>query len=143
MGKVFAESSMQELSSYSLVSREYAVGRSRFDFLLESENSRCLVEVKSVTHVEQGVAMFPDAPTSRGARHLHHLQELNGEGFSTAVVFVVQRSDAVAFAPYSSIDPHFAQALKAAQRHGVRIIAYSCLVDEGGVTLHRALPVRL
>ena len=77
---------------YRFLRREPAMGRKRADFLLARGDARCLVEVKSVTLVEGGVALFPDAPTARGRAHLEHLIAARGQGLEAVVLFVIQRS---------------------------------------------------
>lgn len=126
-----------------VVGREVRRGRSRIDFLVAHRGRRLLVEVKSATLVEGSLALFPDAPTTRGVRHLRELREWAGEGGRAAVVFVVQRSDAAALSPHVGNDPAFAAALQDASRAGVRIMAYACQVTRRGASLVRRIPVRL
>jgi sugar fermentation stimulation protein A len=123
--------------------REPAMGRRRADFLVARGGRRCLVEVKSVTLVEDGVALFPDAPTARGRAHLAHLVAARRCGLEAAVLFVIQRSDALAFAPNHRKDPMFAAALGWAVRAGVRVRAVTCRVTTEGVWLDGYVPVRL
>lgn len=111
-------------------------GRGRFDLALEG----WMVECKSVTLVRQGVALFPDAPTERGRRHL---EALAGIGAGAAVVFVVQRGDACSFAPNRETDPAFASALEDAARRGVLILAGRCRVSLEEVVLAERLPVHM
>lgn len=101
------------------------------------------VETKSVTLVEDGVALFPDAPTLRGQRHLGQLMEQARRGEGAAVVFVVQRPDAEAFAPNARADPAFAARLTEATAAGVRVCAYACAVSRGEIRVAQALPVWL
>ena len=123
--------------------RQPAMGRKRADFLIARGERRCLVEVKSVTLVEYGVALFPDAPTARGRAHLTHLVAARRRGVEAVVLFVIQRSDALAFAPNHRTDPLFAAALRSAVRAGVRVRAMTCRVTRGGVWLDGSVPVRL
>jgi sugar fermentation stimulation protein A len=124
-------------------------GESRLDFVLSSGERRCWVEVKSVTLVREGLALFPDAPTLRGARHLRELadaiadRDVGAEGDRAAVVFIVQRGDATRFAPNAETDPAFARALTEAARAGVAVRAFGCRVDLGGIVLANELPVQL
>jgi sugar fermentation stimulation protein A len=125
------------------VRREPAMGRRRADFLVTRGIQVCLVEVKSVTLVVEGVALFPDAPTARGRAHLEHLMAARRRGSGAVVLFVIQRSDALAFAPNHETDPLFADALRRAARAGVCIRAMVCRVTRRGVWLDRSVPVRL
>ena len=121
---------LPEFTGYSIVRPEVRVGGSRLDFLLEGEEQLpCYVEVKSVTLVVEGEARFPDAPTARGARHLEELAKLKAQGCRAAVVFLIQREDALRFAPNEDTDPHFAASLRRVVTQGVEIVAYRCRVD--------------
>lgn len=126
-----------------VLAREVAHGASRFDFLLAWRGRRVWTEVKSAGLVQHGLALFPDAPTRRGTRHLRELLELARGGADAQVIFVVQRGDARAFGAFRERDPDFAQALAEAARGGVRVRAYACAVGPRGVGLTRALPLRL
>jgi len=88
---------LEEFAGYTQVRREVSYGQSRLDLALEGgpDGGRCFIEAKSVTLVEDGVALFPDAPTQRGHRHLGELMRARGEGHRAAVAFVVQRGDAI------------------------------------------------
>jgi sugar fermentation stimulation protein A len=125
------------------VRREPAMGRRRADFLVTRGIQACLVEVKSVTLVVEGVALFPDAPTARGRAHLEHLMAARRRGSGAVVLFVIQRSDALAFAPNHETDPLFADTLRRAARAGVCVRAMVCRVTRRGVWLDRSVPVRL
>ena len=131
------------LAGYSTVRREVRLGGSRLDLLFDGPAGRCYVEAKSVNLVVDGVALFPDAPTLRGTRHLAELVQAVEHGDRAAVAFVIQRDDAVAFAPFEAADPAFAAALRRAAEAGVETYAISCAVDEDGPTPERLVPVRL
>ena len=122
------------------VVRESTFGESRFDLMLEQQGLRRYVEVKSVTLVEKGVGLFPDSPTTRGAKHLNTLVDAVRAGHGAAVVFVVQRPDAETFATNDDADPALAAAFRNAVAHGVEARAYRCRVTLDEVTLDRSLP---
>jgi sugar fermentation stimulation protein A len=134
---------LEEFAGYAEVRREVTYGQSRLDLVLEGgpDGGRCFIEAKSVTLVEDGVALFPDAPTQRGRRHLGELARARAEGHRAAVVFVVQRDDATSFSPHDEADPAFGQALRKAAQAGVEVYAYKCRVSKGEVTLDAPLPV--
>jgi sugar fermentation stimulation protein A len=123
------------------ITRESTFGESRFDLLLEGNGEKRYVEVKSVTLVENGVGLFPDSPTTRGAKHLNTLVEAVRAGHMAAVVFVVQRPDAAAFATNQPADPTLAEVFRSAVASGVDAYAYSCLVTRQEVRLDRQLPI--
>jgi sugar fermentation stimulation protein A len=99
------------LEGAKVVRAEVAVGRSRFDFLLEEGGKDLYLEVKSCTLVGERVAMFPDAVTERGTRHLEELAMLSEEGKGTAVLFIVHWPLARLFSPDYHTDLVFAQTL--------------------------------
>ncbi|MBC7264679.1 MAG: DNA/RNA nuclease SfsA [Chloroflexi bacterium] len=116
----------------------------RLDYRLYGESQPdCLVEVKSVNRVDDGWALFPDAPTVRGVRHLLALQEAVNRGLRGALVFVVQRHDARAVTPFGSNDPLFARTLEEVAQAGVEIYAYVCQVSPQAIGIERELPVVL
>ncbi len=134
-------SALPELSRWSLERSEVRVGRSRFDFLLSGPTSLVL-EVKSVTLVEDGVGLFPDAVTDRGRRHVEELEDLAREaGRDAAILFVLQRRDAGRIRAAPSIDPAFAQALQSARKAGVRVLGRRCRVTPARIELDRPIPV--
>ncbi len=124
--------------------REVPLGESRLDLVLVDPEGRAFyVETKSVTLVRGGTALFPDAPTPRGARHLLELARASAGGLRAAAVFVVQREDAGGWAPNEETDPRFAQALRAAARAGVEVRAVRCRVGESTVAVVDEIPVFL
>jgi sugar fermentation stimulation protein A len=132
------------LAGYPSVRREVRYGRSRLDFLLEApDRSPCLLEVKSVTLVVDGLACFPDAVTARGRRHVLELAGARAEGYRAAVLFVVQRQDATGFRPHDESDPAFGTALREAASQGVEVYAYGCHVGPGRLEITHELPVLL
>ncbi|MDX1688805.1 MAG: DNA/RNA nuclease SfsA [Candidatus Promineifilaceae bacterium] len=123
--------------------REIVLGDSRIDFRLQGPGGACWVETKSVTLVEEETALFPDAPTGRGRRHLEELAAAVEAGERAAVVFVVQRPDARQFAPHPTADPAFAETLRAVAAAGVDVRAYACDVSLAAITLSHEIPVCL
>ena len=93
--------------------------------MLGGDCGQCLVEVKSTTYLVDGVALFPDAKTERGRKHLHALGDALDHGFNALQFFVVARSDAGLFRPAEAIDLAYAQSLRLAQSRGVKILAYA------------------
>lgn len=116
---------------------------SRIDFRLSTDDRRvCWVETKSATLVhDDGRAYFPDAPTLRGRRHVEELTWLMTTGVRAAVVFIIQRPDAISIAPNRETDPDFAHALGQARRAGVELYAYTCGVTTSRVWLEKEVPV--
>jgi sugar fermentation stimulation protein A len=133
---------LPRFAGYETVRPEARVGASRFDFLLEGPRGHCVLEVKSAGDVEDGEALFPDAPTSRGLRHLEELAVLAQGGTRAAVLFVAQ-GQACAVAMNAAIDPAFAQGLARAAAAGVEVCAYSCPLSRDGIALGEDVPVRM
>lgn len=145
--RAFKDETIPGFSDYKTIRREFPYREGRIDFLLSGLDKErlkhCLVEVKSVTLVESGKALFPDAPTARGARHLSELASALKEGYRAAVFFVVQREDGGHFSPNDRRDPKFGEALRLAQSRGVEIYALNCRVTPQAVTLLGQVPVGL
>lgn len=123
------------------IRREVKKGDSRLDFYLEAGERRIFCEVKGVTLLKEGVALFPDAPTLRGVRHLGELTRAVQEGYEACAVFVVAMKGARAVLPNSAAHPEFAQALWAAEAAGVRLMAVDCVVQADGIWADQPLPV--
>ncbi|OGO05473.1 MAG: hypothetical protein A2Y73_07515 [Chloroflexi bacterium RBG_13_56_8] len=126
---------------YERVEREVAREESRLDFRLSGPGGVCWVETKSANLVEDGLALFPDAPTKRGLRHVLELMRAVQAGEGAAVVFVVQRSDANYFAPHREADPSFADVLRQARTKGVEVLAYRCRVTREAMKISEQIPV--
>lgn len=138
----------KEIGNYGYVKREVFYQDSRFDlFLKKAEQSEkgdsCYIEVKGVTLEVDGTAMFPDAPTERGARHVRELAAAHSEGYRAIIVFLIQMGNVKQFTPNALMDPEFAEALAFAHNIGVEVLAYSCRVAEDEIVLNESIPVIL
>lgn len=118
-------------------------GNSRFDFYLETEKRKIFIEVKGVTLENDGIAMFPDAPTARGVKHLQELTDCLQQGYEAAVIFVIQFTGAKLFRPNYATHPEFAQALRAAQAAGVQVVALECTVTPESMYIGKSVPLQL
>jgi sugar fermentation stimulation protein A len=143
--EAFEDGTLAQFAGLTLAQREVRYGESRLDFLLEADGRTdpCFVEVKSVTLVEEGIARFPDAVTERGRRHLRELRRARREGARAAVVFVIQREDAKAFAPHDDSDPLFGEVLREVAAGGVEVYAHTCRVTSRLIDLQAQVPVLL
>jgi len=127
-------SKLPRFQNFVLIKSEFSYQNSRIDFLMENRNHKLkprktLIEVKSSTLVKDHVAMFPDAPTSRGVKHVNELKESLSLGYDAEIVFLIKRSDAVEFRPFKEMDPKFYTALKLAKQKGVKLCAALCRYD--------------
>ena len=127
----------------TLLRPETAWGGSRFDFYWEAGEHRGFVEVKGVTLERDGLALFPDAPTLRGVKHLEELAAARSAGYEAAVCFVIQMKGPRAFRPNDDTHPQFGAALRAAAAAGVEVLARDCLVTPDSLTLDAPVPVEL
>lgn len=117
--------------------------KSRLDLALYQGQKTTYIEIKNCSLVENECAMFPDAVTERGKKHLNELIVLASEGFGACIFFLVQRADATRFAPAREIDPQYATTLKEASRKGVLILAYRAEVSPEGIEVVQKLPIEL
>lgn len=127
---------LRELGAYNSWRREYRYGASRFDFLLEDrkKDEKMLLEVKSVNYRVGDAAVFPDAPTERGAKHLEELLSWQKQGLGqSAICFVVMGHDVKYLHTNETTDPLFDEALRQAQEAGVRVLVYKSFIKENRV----------
>jgi sugar fermentation stimulation protein A len=122
IGKALEEHTLLGLPDYSTIIPEYTYGTSRLDFCLDST---ILLEVKGVSLVTDGHALFPDAPTQRGKKHVETLIQAQRAGFQCYMVFLVQRPDAHSFSPHKKTDPQFTAALLKAVQEDVTVLVYT------------------
>lgn len=136
---------IEELKGYAHVQSEVKIGaHTRVDLMLQDEDrSRCHVEIKNCTMVENRVARFPDAVTARGLKHLHALADQVAAGHRSVMLYVVQRMDADAFRPADAIDPAYGHALRQAVQKGLEALVYDVHMDLREIRLNRRLPCLL
>ena len=145
VAEALRQGALEEFEGWRLKRAEFAFGSSRLDFLLSHESGRkAVLEVKSVTLVNDGVALFPDAITERGARHVRELRQIAEQpGWEAAVLFVLQRWDAGRIRAAKDIDRRFADSLEEAHATGVRILGRRCRVGLERVELGPPVPVEV
>lgn len=131
------------LSGFSLIKREVTFGDSRFDIYAERGEEKWFIEVKSVTLNLNGEASFPDSVTTRGQKHLHTLAEAKAQGYHTAMLYVVMRSDVHFFRPAKEIDPVYAAALREVADQGVEVFVVGTTITPQGITIDRELPFEI
>lgn len=125
------------------VRSEVKFANSRFDFAFQKEGKPCFMEVKGVTLENDGICAFPDAPTLRGAKHLRELIQAAQAGYGAYVLFVIQMENVQCLHPNDATDPEFGEALRQAERAGVRLLAMDCRVTPDSMTLRKAVPICL
>lgn len=119
---------------------ECKYGDSRFDFYIEADGRRIFVEVKGVTLEQDGVLLFPDAPTQRGVKHINELCKCVEEGYEAYIAFIIQAEKVKYFTPNKRTHPEFAEALKRAKDKGVNILALNCYVTEKSLKIKEFIP---
>lgn len=112
----------------------------RLDIQIIKGTESTFIEVKNCSLAINGCAMFPDAVTSRGTKHLHELIRLVEEGFKSTIFFLVQRMDADRFSPANDIDPNYGKTLRLAIASGVQVLVYQAQVSPEGIHVVHALP---
>ena len=134
-----------ELKKFSNVKREAKFSKeTRFDFLLENKNKKAYLEVKNVTlSRKKGISEFPDAITTRGKKHLVHLQDAIKKGYESYLLFLIQREDINLMKIANDIDSNYYNEIIKAQKNGVKIIAYSCKVNESEITINKKIKVKI
>ena len=137
-GKIAAFSNVSSLRKEVKVS-----AKSRLDIVIEQDNQSIFIEIKNCSLAVDGWAMFPDAVTERGTKHLHELMELKNQGHEGCIFYLVQRMDAEKFKPADHIDPIYSRTLKEAADKGVLVLAYQAGVSPAGIDVRRQLPVYL
>lgn len=143
--KVFQEwlKSGSLFNDIKLLKPETVYDKSRFDFYLEHGDKKTFIEVKGVTLEENGVLLFPDAPTERGVKHINELCKAVQEGYEAYIVFIIQTDNAKHFTPNRKTDPQFANTLESAISKGVRVLCLSCKTTAEEITIADYVPVRL
>jgi sugar fermentation stimulation protein A len=136
-----------EIAGYGFHKREVKYGvNSRIDLLLsDGTQPDCYVEVKNVSLFRGRQAFFPDAVTTRGAKHLEELIRMVADGKRALMLYIVQRSGEGldSFTIARDIDPTYANLLHTARQAGVEAVCYTCDVSPQAITLARPLPIVL
>lgn len=135
---------IEEFKNVTSIRQEIKVSKkSRLDILVEHDNTATYIEVKNCSLAIDGCAMFPDAVTARGTKHLEELMSLQQDGSNACIFFLIQRMDAGRFRPAAEIDPVYSATLQKAVANGVMAIAGQAEVTPDGISLVRRLPIEL
>jgi sugar fermentation stimulation protein A len=137
---------IDELQGYAQMQEEVAYGeeKSRIDVLLQDGERRCYVEIKNVTaRDEQGRAMFPDAVSLRGQKHLRELMRVVEAGQRAIIFYCIQRGDVDGFRPADEIDSDYGRLLREAAAYGVEVLAYKAHVTPEMIALSQPVAIRI
>ena len=130
-------------SSDAVIRREVTFGDSRFDFYIEDGERKAFLEVKGVTLESDGIALFPDAPTERGVKHIKELISCIEAGYEAYILFVIQMKEICLFRPNDKMHPEFGEALRNAESSGVKIIAMDCIVTPDSMEIDIPVEIQL
>lgn len=133
-----------ELQGYHTIKEEVAYGdeNSRIDLLLQDDERSCYVEIKNVTARDaNGHAIFPDAVSLRGQKHLRELMRVVRINQRGVILFCIQRTDIASFRPADEIDSAYGQLLREANANGVEVLAYKATVTPEAISLRQVVSV--
>lgn len=129
---------IKELQGYSSIKPEQKYGQnSRIDILLENENEKCYVEVKSVSLRIDDFLAFPDAITSRGTKHLKELEDMVKQGHRAVMLYVIQRTDNLPFRLAKEIDKKYYEMFNEVTKNGVEFLVYQSIIDLENITINK------
>ncbi len=131
------------LKDITYIKRESTYKNSRFDFYVETLERKIYIEIKGVTLEDNGVALFPDAPTTRGVKHIRELIDAKENGFETYIVFIIQFKGAKYFTPNKKRDEDLYSALLDAKERDVNIVALDCIVTKNEIMCDKYVEVRI
>lgn len=143
VAEALKEGKILEIGGVSLIKREVIYSKSRFDIYYEKDEKKGFIEVKGVTLERDGVALFPDAPTIRGSRHVHEMIKAKQEGYEANLILLIQMDGIEYFMPNREMDKLFAEALTLANENGVNIMAYSSVVKENSISIGKKIKILL
>ena len=134
---------IKELTRFTEIKSEVKFNKqTRFDFLVSNNYEKCFLEVKNVTlKRNKNLAEFPDAPTSRGLKHLNELCVAKEMGYKSYILFLIQRSDCDSFAVAHDIDKEYWSAFKKAIKKGVKMISYDCKLNDEEIKLNKQIKI--
>ncbi|MDI6600964.1 MAG: DNA/RNA nuclease SfsA [Thermoanaerobacteraceae bacterium] len=130
-------------AGYTVIEREKTFGNSRFDIKMSNESEICYMEIKGVTLEVNNIAMFPDAPTVRGSKHVKELTEVVKSGMRAVLMFVIQMDGINCFTPNDMMDPEFGSNVRKAVKSGVEVNAYTCSISRNDIALKAKVDIKL
>ena len=135
---------IKEFSKDIKIKPEVRFGDStRFDFLISKKNYKAFIEVKNVTLKRKPkIAEFPDAITSRGAKHINELIKASKKGYKIYIAFIIQREDCDQLSIASDIDPEYSQILSKAIRNKLKVLCYDCKFSSKGIKLNKIIKLK-
>lgn len=141
VAEALKEEKVEGFKDLTHISREFTYGKSRFDIYYENHKEKGFIEVKGVTLEENGLAMFPDAPTERGAKHVLEMIDAVKEGYKGTIFFLIQMKGPHLFKPNWEMDKNFSEAVKLAKENGVDILAYDSIISSDEIRIGNPVPI--
>lgn len=123
-------------SKNAIIKREVTYKNSRFDLYIEDNGRKAFLEVKGVTLESDGIAMFPDAPTIRGVKHINELVSAIADGYEAYILFVIQMKGVKLFKPNAKMHKEFADVLSFAKKNGVKVLAVDSIVTKDSIEIY-------
>ena len=139
------ENHFKELDKNMEIQSEVKFGENtRFDFLITKKNYKAFIEVKNVTlYRSNGIAEFPDAITTRGAKHINELIKASKKGFKIFLAYIVQREDCKKFIIASDLDPEYSKLLSKAVNKKLKLLCYDCKFSSKGIKLNKQIKIKI
>lgn len=135
---------IERFKSFTKITPEFKIGKSRFDFLLEKEGEKYLLEIKNVSTIDQNkCAIFPDTRSERALKHIKELTELKSKGYNCGVLFLIGREDCDSFRPAGEIMPDYLAACQVAYSKGVELIPLQFKVNPELITVDKEINIIL
>ncbi len=134
---------ISEFKNLEYLKKEVTFGNSRFDIYFESKDKKGFIEIKGVTLEDNGTAMFPDAPTTRGTKHVLEMIESVKKGYIGAIFFLIQMKGPDVFRLNWKMDREFSQAVKLASEKGVKVLAYDAIVEKDTISIGKPIKIDL
>lgn len=141
--KAIEDKRINGLEDLTFIKREVVYGKSRFDIYFETKENKGFIEVKGVTLENHSIAMFPDAPTQRGAKHALEMIEAVENGYRGIILFLIQMKGPKLFRPNWKMDEIFSEAVKLAYEKGVEILAYDSIITSSSISLNKQIEINL
>lgn len=129
------QNNIKKLLNLNLVKREVTYGNSRYDIYFENENEKGFIEIKGVTLENNDIAMFPDAPTLRGTKHVLEMIDAVKNGYRGIIFFLIQMKGPKIFRLNKEMDKKFSDAVKFANEKGVEVLVYDSIVTENSISI--------
>ncbi|MDD3570177.1 MAG: DNA/RNA nuclease SfsA [Lachnospiraceae bacterium] len=142
VAEALREGKILEIGEVSFIRREVTYSNSRFDIYYEKNGKKGFIEVKGVTLERDEVALFPDAPTLRGSRHVYEMIKAKEDGYEANLLFLIQMVGVKYFTPNSEMDKEFAKALRLAKEKDVNIMAYDSVVRENSIYIGKRIEIQ-